>query len=94
MASTKVTIERRRLLAGGAGMLGALVFGAALVPARPARAKVAKSQFQYQNRPHDGKSCASCRFFSMAPEGGGTCALVEGEVRPEGWCMAYAPARR
>ena len=54
-------------------------------------AKADKRDFFYQDRPKDGKSCATCRLFSAAPSGQGNCAIVDGEVSPNGWCMAYSP---
>ena len=58
---------------------------------KPAVAKTPKAALLYQNRPHDGQSCGDCKYFS--PEGNGaangTCALVEGAIDRDGWCMAY-----
>jgi len=56
-----------------------------------ARAKAAKSDFYYQERPKDGKTCATCRLFMMADASKGTCAIVDGEISSSGWCMAYSP---
>ena len=70
----------------------ALCFGAS----PPAVAKAAKSDFMYQDHSRDGKSCNGCRFFApdaTSPEMG-TCAVVEGAVRSNGWCMAFAPRRQ
>jgi hypothetical protein len=58
---------------------------------RPARAKAAKADFFYQEKPKEGKSCMSCRLFVAAESGNGSCAVVEGEISPNGWCMAYSP---
>jgi High potential iron-sulfur protein len=55
------------------------------------RAKAAKSDFFYQDKPKEGKNCASCRLFTLAEAGKGTCAVVEGEISPTGWCLAYSP---
>jgi hypothetical protein len=83
-------LSRRRALQRLARLAGTLVVIDLAGASALADAKVDKSQFQYQGHPHDGKSCASCRFFTAGSEGAGTCALVEGEVRPDGWCLAYA----
>jgi hypothetical protein len=58
---------------------------------RPAHAKAAKADFFYQDKPKEGKSCMSCRLFVAAEGGNGTCAVVEGVISPNGWCMAYSP---
>jgi High potential iron-sulfur protein len=53
--------------------------------------KAAKGDFFYQDKPKDGKSCLTCRLFSPAEANKGTCAVVDGDVSPSGWCMAYSP---
>ena len=53
--------------------------------------KAAKADFFYQNNPKDGKSCANCRLFINTDSGKGMCAVVDGDVSPAGWCMAYSP---
>ena len=61
-------------------------------PHKPATAKTQKAALLYQNRPHEGQHCGDCKYFS--PEGSGagsgTCALVEGVINRDGWCVAYA----
>lgn len=81
------------MLVRGAGIIGGIVLGTGLDVARPVFAKAAKSEFLYQDHPHDGKTCASCRFFSPDERGGesGNCAVIEGPVNRDGWCLAYAP---
>jgi hypothetical protein len=88
-----VLLSRRRVLKRMARLAGTLVVVDLAGANALADAKVEKSQFQYQGHPHDGKSCASCRFFTAGSDGGGTCALVEGQVSPAGWCLAYAVRR-
>lgn len=54
-------------------------------------AKAAKEDFAYQDHPKGAQRCAACRLFTPAPERtGGHCAVVEGDVAPEGWCLAYS----
>ncbi len=55
-----------------------------------ANTKADKRDFHYQDGPKDGKSCASCRMFSLSTGGVGVCAIVDGDVSPKGWCMAYS----
>lgn len=83
--------SRRRLLRRSATLAGSFVACAALLPSGTAQAKAAKSQMQYQNHPRDGNRCAGCRFFSASATDNGSCALVEGEISRDGWCVAFAP---
>lgn len=81
---------RRRALRRGAALICSALACAAFVHSGAARAKAAKSQMQYQTHPHDGKSCASCRFFTASTSDNGSCALVDGEISRDGWCVAFA----
>jgi hypothetical protein len=83
--------RRLGLIRGSRILLGAALLGAAGTPITAVAAKADKRDFYYQDKPKDGKSCASCRQYSEAPGGRGYCALVEGEVSPSGWCLAYSP---
>jgi hypothetical protein len=56
-----------------------------------ANSKADKRDFFYQEKPKDGKSCENCRMFSLSTGGTGLCAIVDGNVSPKGWCMAYSP---
>ena len=82
---------RRTILARGIGLVGAWLL-IAVDSHRPATAKTAKTAFFYQDRPHDGQRCGDCKYFSPDGNGAanGTCALVEGVIDRDGWCMAYA----
>ena len=86
-------VSRRAAIALAGRMLTSVpVVAAVTVVTPPARAvKAAKSDFFYQPKPKDGKSCASCRLFTSSAPDEGTCAIVEGDVVPNGWCMAYSP---
>ena len=57
---------------------------------RAAAGKASKRDFSYQDHPKDGKRCADCRLFSRLADDKGVCAVVEGEVSPGGWCMAFS----
>jgi len=78
-----VDTSRRRILAGGIAVLAA---GAA---ARRAKAddKLAQSIVQYQETPNAGAKCSDCVNF-VAPN---ACKIVEGNINPNGWCVAFAP---
>jgi hypothetical protein len=54
-----------------------------------AQAKVSKAAVKYQDGPKDGQRCSACLHFLS----GNQCKIVEGEISPDGWCMAYSPKR-
>jgi hypothetical protein len=81
MCPTIPTISRRQCFT---------LAGLATTQAVLANAKADKRDFFYQGKPKDGKSCANCRMFSLTPDGLGLCAIVDGDVSPNGWCMAYS----
>jgi hypothetical protein len=64
-----------------------------LAPERALSAKAAKEDFAYREQPKEGKSCANCRLFSLTESGKGVCAIVDGDISPSGWCMAYSPRK-
>jgi high potential iron-sulfur protein len=84
---------RRRILAQGAGLAGACILGIALDAGNTAAAKSPKAALLYQDHPRDGHRCGDCKFFNAAGNDApaGTCALVEGAIDRNGWCMAFAP---
>ncbi|HEX9278840.1 MAG TPA: high-potential iron-sulfur protein [Casimicrobiaceae bacterium] len=86
-------ISRRATLMQGAGVVAGLVLTVTLVANKSVLAKAAKSDFLYQDRPHDGQSCGACKFFSPDTNSAnsGACALVEGVINRNGWCTAYSP---
>jgi hypothetical protein len=56
----------------------------------PVAAKVGKAELFYRDAPKDGQSCVACRLFTATESGKGTCAVVEGPVSANGWCMAFS----
>ena len=91
MSEIQARTTRRMILARAIGLAGAcLLIG--VDSHKPAAAKTPKAALLYQNRPHDGQHCGDCKYFG--PEGSGagsgTCALVEGVIDRDGWCVAYA----
>ena len=89
MGSPLSSPPRRRFVARIAAGMTSVVM---LSVARTASAKAQKSEFAYQDRPHEAQRCASCRFFSPPEQGtSGTCAIVAGDISENGWCMAYSP---
>ena len=91
MVPANPPVSRRQCLALGSTLLAGA--GIACVAASPARAspKADKRDFNYQDKPKDGKSCSNCKMFQQAAGGSGRCAIVDGDVSPNGWCMAYTP---
>lgn len=85
--------SRRDVIAGGVRFLAITIVAAGLGRSTRVAAKAAKSDFMYQEHRHDGKGCGDCRFFT--PDGPtadtGACAIVEGVVRRDAWCAAFAP---
>ncbi|MFC7127903.1 high-potential iron-sulfur protein [Haloferax chudinovii] len=45
----------------------------------------------YQDEPKDGKQCSTCRYYieDKNGDGVGACAIVAGEISPEGHCVSY-----
>jgi hypothetical protein len=69
-------------------LVQAVVFGGLTgVAFRPARAqqKLSKAAADYQDAPKDGLTCAACSLFRPP----WSCAAVEGEISPNGWCKFF-----
>jgi hypothetical protein len=81
-------MSRRELLGAGLGVVSLAGVGMALVPA-PARAqqKMAPKLVQYQETPKNNQKCSDCLHF-IPPD---QCKLVEGKIKPNGWCALFAP---
>lgn len=47
--------------------------------------KMSKADAKYQDSPKDGQQCSACVYF-QAPD---KCGVVEGAVKPEGWCAMF-----
>ena len=93
MNTTPMRMSRREMLKQGTGLLGGLAIALLVKPDTAAASKAAKSDFFYQDHPHVGKDCAECKFFSPSGDASatGTCALVDGEISRNGWCLGYSP---
>ncbi|MBL6079116.1 high-potential iron-sulfur protein [Belnapia sp. T18] len=63
---------------------------AALAPVAIATAraqdKLAPEMVMYQVQPKDGQRCDGCLHFQPP----NACAIVNGEIKPEGWCAVWA----
>jgi hypothetical protein len=43
---------------------------------------------QYQDSPKNGAECSTCMQF--IPGKKPQCKIVEGDISPKGWCLAYS----
>jgi hypothetical protein len=88
--------SRRSLLKHGASVvvIGA-VASTGLLKSTPAQAQVKKASqatMMYMPKPHGLDQCDNCIHYipGKTPKALGTCKVVEGNVSPSGWCVAYA----
>lgn len=51
--------------------------------------KVDQAAAEYQSTPKGDQQCSLCEHFIAESN---TCAVVKGEVRPEGWCKLWVEA--
>jgi hypothetical protein len=51
--------------------------------------KLGKAEARYQDTPNGEEQCSNCLHFIAESN---TCAVVEGQVSPEGWSMLWAKA--
>ncbi len=80
--------SRRILLKQAALAAGIAAAPWALRPAA-AQAKATKQAMKYQDKPNNGQECDTCMQFIPGQGGKGTCKVVEGDISPKGWCVAY-----
>lgn len=81
-----MTVSRRRLLRGGAALVGAV--GLAGIAGKPAEAKINPSLVAYQATPKGEQRCDNCTLF-QAPD---ACKSVNGAISPVGWCKLWVKA--
>jgi hypothetical protein len=85
-------LTRHDVLVGLLCALAGFTTGSLVVRVHDAKAAKARKEDQsYQDKPNDGESCMSCRHFLPTGQDRGVCAVVEGEVTFNGWCVAYTP---
>jgi hypothetical protein len=66
-----------------------------------AKAKVTKAGVHYRDSPNGMQMCHMCKYYiasggrsagmCMGMMGAGACQLVQGRIRPMGWCDLYSP---
>ena len=79
---------RRAMLKSALSLVcGTAAVVAAMPLARAQSAKLAQNAVQYQQTPKDGAMCSGCVNFQPP----NACAIVDGEINPNGWCVALAP---
>ena len=79
--------SRRRFLRTSLTIVAGTVLASAARAQEGGDSKVEQSVVQYQTMPKDGAKCSGCVNF-VAPN---ACKVVQGNISPEGWCVAYAP---
>lgn len=82
--SEKNRLRVRRALLHG---LAVVALGVRAGWARAAK-KYAKERVGYSDQPYLGRTCSKCVLYV----GHGECAIVEGVVSPDGWCIQWTPA--
>ncbi|HZY98003.1 MAG TPA: high-potential iron-sulfur protein [Candidatus Baltobacteraceae bacterium] len=55
-------------------------------------AKSSKAAMHYQDSPNNGTQCSGCKFFTPGSDANasGSCAIVDGDISPHGYCIAYS----
>lgn len=92
MEKSLLIVSRRQHLQRAAQVVCAVACaGLSTGPNVWAMSKADKRDFLYQDKPKDGKSCSNCKMFTSSASSKGVCAIVDGEVIANGWCMAYTP---
>ena len=88
------TKSRRSLIKGAVLLVGAAIVSS-LATANKAFAdtKLAKADVKYQDEPKAGKDCDDCIQFipGKTSKVKGTCKIVEGDISPTGYCLAFTP---
>lgn len=78
--SRRSMLRRIALATGGAALVATTIAGT-----RDAFAKSSQKAVHYQDTPHGNQRCDNCREF----EPPSSCKVVDGVIKPEGWCKVY-----
>ncbi len=84
--------SRRLALLRSAGLLAAFAAAPMLVRTAGAQAtKMTKAVAKYQEEPNKGQRCDECLQFipGKTASARGACKVVEGDISPKGWCIAF-----
>ena len=97
MNENSIETQSRRLLIKGAVLLVAVAIVPSLAAAdkapADAKTKLPKTDVRYQDEPKAGKDCDDCIQFipGKTSKVKGTCKIVEGDISPTGYCLAFTP---
>lgn len=83
----------RRTVLRGALLLATTVAAPAGITEALAQTKASKASMQYRDTPNGKQQCDNCVQYvpGKNPKAKGGCKIVEGDIDPKGWCIAYAP---
>jgi hypothetical protein len=84
------TNPTRRSMLKGAVFFTAGTLVATMIPSERANAKTPQSDVSYQEKPNNGQKCSECTFFQPP----NACAVVDGNISPNGWCKLFTPKRQ
>src|SRR5438128_297940 len=95
MRSAPVKPASRRSILYRAASLATLLVAPTLTTLTRALAagKLAKEKVNYQDTPKAGKDCDDCLHYipGNTPAVKGSCKVVDGEINPHGYCIAFTP---
>ena len=83
---SKPQARREFLQRTGLQVAGLAALAPMAVATARAQDKLAPEMVMYQTQPKEGHQCSQCLHF-QAPN---ACAIVNGEIKPEGWCAVWA----
>lgn len=86
MNDEKQRLSRRDVLRAAVLLAGTSLAAAMGDAAHAQPKKASKDAMKYQDKPNGDKQCSNCLHF-QPPAG---CAIVEGTVAPQGYCIAWA----
>ena len=83
--------EARRDALKSIATLAGIAACACAARAARAQAKATKQAMQYQDQPKNGQQCDACTQYipGPKPDAPGGCKVVDGEISPKGWCIAF-----
>jgi hypothetical protein len=83
----EINVRRRVVLKNAAAVAVATAFARSAL----AQAKASKQAMKYQDEPKEGQRCDTCLQFIPGPNprANGACKVVDGQISPSGWCIAY-----
>ncbi len=85
MNDNEQRISRRTLLRAAVLLAGTPLAATMGNPAYAQQKKASKEAMKYQDKPNGDKECSNCLHFQPPA----SCAIVEGAVAPQGYCIAW-----